>query len=63
MVHRRRLVLVLAITSGVVVVQVLGGIVTGSLALLADAGHMFTDVAGISACADRGVFRRTSRDT
>ena len=48
MVHRRRLVAVLLITTGVVVVQVIGGIVTDSLALLADAGHMFTDVAGVS---------------
>ena len=48
MLHRRRLVVVLVITSGVVVVQVIGGIVTDSLALLADAGHMFTDVAGVS---------------
>ena len=48
MVHRRRLVIVLAITAGVVIVQVVGGILTGSLALLADAGHMFTDVAGVS---------------
>jgi cobalt-zinc-cadmium efflux system protein len=30
------------------VVEVIGARVTGSLALLADAGHMFTDVAGIS---------------
>jgi cobalt-zinc-cadmium efflux system protein len=42
------LVIVLAITAGVVIVQVVGGILTGSLALLADAGHMFTDVAGVS---------------
>ncbi|MFL6070012.1 MAG: cation diffusion facilitator family transporter, partial [Actinomycetes bacterium] len=48
MLHRRRLVVVLLITAAVVVVQVVGGIVTDSLALLADAGHMFTDVAGVS---------------
>jgi cobalt-zinc-cadmium efflux system protein len=48
MVHRLRLVTVLAITSVVMVVQVIGGLVTDSLALLADAGHMLTDVAGIS---------------
>ncbi|HVQ18508.1 MAG TPA: cation diffusion facilitator family transporter [Actinomycetes bacterium] len=47
MVHRRRLVTVLAMTSVVMVVQVIGGLVTDSLALLADAGHMLTDVAGI----------------
>jgi len=43
-----RLLLVFAITSTILVVEVVGGIVSGSLALLADAGHMFTDVAGIS---------------
>jgi cobalt-zinc-cadmium efflux system protein len=45
--HRRRLALVLAITTAVVVVQVIGAAVSGSLALLADAGHMFTDVAAL----------------
>ena len=30
------------------IIEVVGGVVTGSLALLADAGHMLTDVAGIS---------------
>ncbi len=46
--YRRRLVAVLAITSSVVVVQVVGGLVSGSLALLADAGHMLTDATGIA---------------
>ncbi len=40
--------IVLAITVGVLVVEVVGAIVSGSLALLADAGHMLTDVAGLS---------------
>jgi cobalt-zinc-cadmium efflux system protein len=48
LVHRRRLAVVLSITAAVVVVQVVGAVVSGSLALLADAGHMFTDVAGLS---------------
>ncbi|CAN5883175.1 cation diffusion facilitator family transporter [soil metagenome] len=47
--HRRRLLLVLAITAVVLVVQVVGGLLSGSLALLADAGHMATDAAGITA--------------
>ncbi|UZN05214.1 cation diffusion facilitator family transporter [Cellulomonas sp. S1-8] len=46
--HRRRLVLVLAITLGVVGLQVVGGLVSGSLALLADAGHMLTDATGVA---------------
>ncbi|GAB3570311.1 cation diffusion facilitator family transporter [Arthrobacter alkaliphilus] len=45
--HRKRLVAVLAITLGVVLVQVAGAVVSGSLALLADAGHMLSDAAGV----------------
>jgi cobalt-zinc-cadmium efflux system protein len=45
--NRGRLVVVLAITLTVLVAELVGAAVTGSLALLADAGHMFTDVAGI----------------
>jgi len=41
------LLLVLALTSTVVVVEALGAWWSGSLALLADAGHMLTDAAGI----------------
>ncbi|MFD6093599.1 cation diffusion facilitator family transporter [Oerskovia sp. NPDC060338] len=45
--HRRRLVIVLAITLGVMALEVVGALVSGSLALLADAGHMLTDATGI----------------
>ena len=44
---RRRLTLVLAITGSVLVAEVVGAIWTGSLVLLADAGHMLTDTAGL----------------
>ena len=44
---RRRLGLVLALTGAFLGVEVAAGIATGSLALLADAGHMLTDVAGL----------------
>ncbi len=44
---RRRLLLVLAVTAAVLVVEAVGALVSGSLALLADAGHMLTDAAGI----------------
>ena len=43
-----RLRIVLALTAGYMAVEVVGGILTGSLALIADAGHMLTDVAGVS---------------
>jgi cobalt-zinc-cadmium efflux system protein len=45
--HRRRLGLILALTAGVFVLEVVGAAVSGSLALLADAGHMATDALGI----------------
>jgi len=45
--HRRRLALVLALTVAVLVLEVVGALVSGSLALLADAGHMATDALGI----------------
>ncbi|MFS0705702.1 cation diffusion facilitator family transporter [Cellulomonas sp. 179-A 9B4 NHS] len=46
--HRGRLVVVLVLTLAVVGVQVAGGLVSGSLALLADAGHMLTDASGLA---------------
>jgi cobalt-zinc-cadmium efflux system protein len=46
--HRGRLMAVLAITLGVLVIEVVGALLSGSLALLADAGHMLTDVAGLT---------------
>jgi cobalt-zinc-cadmium efflux system protein len=45
--HRQRLVAVFLLTLAIFAVELVGGIVSNSLALLADAGHMFTDVAGI----------------
>jgi cobalt-zinc-cadmium efflux system protein len=43
-----RLRLALVLTLGVLAVEVAGGLVAGSLALLADAAHMFTDVAALT---------------
>lgn len=45
--HRNRLLAVLAITVTILVAEVVGGLVAGSLALLADAGHMLTDAVGV----------------
>ncbi len=47
-VDRSRLKVVLAVTVVVVVVEVVGALVSGSLALLADAGHMLTDAAAVA---------------
>jgi cobalt-zinc-cadmium efflux system protein len=38
----------LALTAGVLVVEAAGGLLSGSLALVADAAHMFTDVAALT---------------
>lgn len=46
--QRGRLALVLGITVTVLVVEVVGAVISGSVALLADAGHMLTDVAGLT---------------
>jgi len=43
-----RLTLVLVLTVGYMLAQVIGGIVTGSLALLADSGHMLADALGLA---------------
>ncbi len=41
-VEQKKLVLSLSITSGVMFVELIGGFLTNSIALLSDAGHMFT---------------------
>jgi len=45
--NKRRLAIVLGLTTLYLIAEVVGGLLTGSLALLADAGHMLTDVAGL----------------
>lgn len=45
--NKGRLAVVLGLTTVYLVAEVVGGLLTGSLALLADAGHMMTDVAGL----------------
>ncbi len=45
--NRQRLTWVLGLALGLMVFEAVGGFLTGSLALLADAGHMLTDVAGL----------------
>ncbi|HXW44906.1 MAG TPA: cation diffusion facilitator family transporter [Streptosporangiaceae bacterium] len=45
--RRHALTIVLAISTGIAVAEVVGAIVTGSLVLLADAAHMAADAAGI----------------
>lgn len=45
--HRRALITTFGLTFTYFIVEVVGGIVTNSLALLADAAHMLTDVGGL----------------
>lgn len=45
---RGRLLAVLVLTGGFMIVEVVGAVFTGSLALAADAGHMLTDVGGLA---------------
>lgn len=47
-VSSRPLIIALFITAGFMVVEFIGGLLTNSLALLADAGHMLTDVAALA---------------
>lgn len=44
----RRLFWTLVLTGGFMVIQAVGGLLSGSLALLADAGHMLADVAALA---------------
>ena len=45
--NKKGLVIVFGLTTFYLIVEIIGGFWTGSLALLADAGHMLTDVAGV----------------
>lgn len=47
-VSRRRLWIALAIITAFLIIEIVGGILTDSLALLADAGHMFTDALALA---------------
>ena len=49
--NRRRVRLALALTALFMVVEVAGGLLSGSLALLADAGHMLTDTMALALAA------------
>ncbi|WP_088288498.1 cation diffusion facilitator family transporter [Kineosporia sp. A_224] len=60
---RGRLVAVLAVSVTILAVEVVGAVVSGSLALLADAGHVLTDVAGLGlAVAAATLARRPATD-
>ncbi|MEX1080018.1 MAG: cation diffusion facilitator family transporter [Homoserinimonas sp.] len=45
--HRTRLAIAFGITAAILVAEVVGAVLTGSLALLVDAAHMLTDAGGL----------------
>ena len=49
--NMRRVVIALLLTGTFMIVEVIGGIISGSLALLADAGHMLTDTLALALAA------------
>ena len=44
----RRILFAMVLTGTFMVVEVIGGLLSGSLALLADAGHMLTDTMSLA---------------
>ncbi len=49
--NMRRVIIALLLTGAFMIVEVIGGIISGSLALLADAGHMLTDTMALALAA------------
>ena len=60
--HRRALLIAWAITAAYMLVEAVVGVLTGSLALLSDAGHMLTDVLGLSMALAAIQFARSTRN-
>jgi cobalt-zinc-cadmium efflux system protein len=46
--NERRIFLAMLLTGGFMAVEIIGGLISGSLALIADAGHMATDTAALA---------------
>jgi cobalt-zinc-cadmium efflux system protein len=46
--HARRLLWAFIVVGSLLLVEAIAGVITGSLALLSDAGHMLTDVVGLA---------------
>lgn len=46
--NMRNMLIVFLVTISIMILEIIGGLVSNSLALLSDAGHMFTDVLAIS---------------
>lgn len=62
--HQTRLLIVLGLSTTYLIIEVVGGLLTNSLALLADAGHMLTDVGAIALSLLTGwIAQRPANDT
>ena len=59
----RRVIIALVLTGTFMVVEVVGGILSGSLALLADAGHMLTDTMALALAAVAFLVSKRPADT
>lgn len=60
--HQSRLMVTLGLTLTIFVVEVVGAIITGSLALLVDCAHMLTDVAVLTASTITAILMRRQPD-
>ncbi len=60
--HRRPLAIAFGLTAVFMVAEVVGGLVTGSLALLSDAAHMATDVLGLGLALAAITLAQRARD-
>ena len=57
-VHQRRLIATLTVTGSVFLIEVVSAVLTGSLALLVDAGHMLTDMSVLAASTITAILMR-----
>ncbi|KAA8827590.1 cation diffusion facilitator family transporter [Bifidobacterium tissieri] len=56
--HARRLIATLSLTGTVFLAEVIGAVITGSLALMVDAGHMLTDISVLTASTITAILMR-----
>ena len=45
--RKNKMLWAIGVTGGILILEAVGGVLSGSLALLSDAGHMLTDVAAL----------------
>lgn len=60
--NRKTLIICLSIISAYMVVEVIGGFITNSLSLLADAGHMLSDAVSLFIALMAFTFSNKSAD-